>query len=667
MTKKRFLLDETRQTCSVRAGSGRNSRPGACLAKTTKGLSVKKSDLLFWTALTATAAIGAQAFAAPVQKGVDVRIAAPSAPAGFDVYLPLRNRADLERMLQAQHTPGAPEFHHWLTPDQFQARFGPSPDSMARVQSALRGAGLQVAATHSRTFHVAGNAGQVSRLLGTELRTVRSPSGATRMVAASRPVLPLALQREGAHIVAFTGIPHAQPMSVKKPDAQPDNRQGTTGSYYFTDLKQAYDYPAYKLPNTRPTDGTGVTVAVLMADLVFPDDVNQLFIHEQFTPLTGRPSPVVHTVLIDGGGVYNGYGSFEASLDVQQVLGGAPGAKVTLVSLPDLSDTAIMDGYSYIVDTNAYDIVNSSFGGCELAYTAAYNGGVDYTWILQMYHDIFAQGNAQGITFVASSGDQGGVSCPSVDYFYGGTSAHFVPSVEFPSDDPAVTGVGGGNLVTVHDGVTLDSTYVRESAYGDPRYPYDIYGLGANVSGGYWGPGGGRSVVFKRPAYQNQVITGSNYRTIPDVGMQVGGLGFSYNGAYCSPDAITCSVDDSSARTAYGVGLGGGFYRTIGTSVSSPEFVGALALYEQTAHRQGNVNTYLYRAGAAQTAAGGVAAPPNKQYYHRNIPGYDGAWADTYPSQNYNYINGNGTPDVRKLFGLDAYGKAGIPQTPSNP
>ena len=138
-----------------------------------------------------------------------------------------------------------------------------------------------------------------------------------------------------------------------------------------------------------------------------------MFNHEKFTAITGKPAPSVTTVPVDGGGVQDGDGSVEASLDVQQVLGGAPGAKVTLVSIPDLSDDHIMDGYQYIVDSNKYDIVNSSFGGCELGYTAAYNDGTDYTYILQQYHELFQQGNAQGITFVASSGDEAGLECPT--------------------------------------------------------------------------------------------------------------------------------------------------------------------------------------------------------------------------------------------------------------
>jgi hypothetical protein len=55
-------------------------------------------------------------------------------------------------------------------------------------------------------------------------------------------------------------------------------------------------------------------------------------------------------------------------------------------------------------------------------------------------------------------------------------------------------------------------------------------------------------------------------------------------------------------------------------------------------------------AGATQIAAGGASAPVANQFYHMNIPGYDGYYTVT-SGQGYNYIYGNGSPDVRHLFG----------------
>ena len=640
-----------------------------------------RKHLLLWTALATAGAIASPALAGPkIEKDAVVAPATPTDPVGFEVYLPLRNQAALEALLKAQQTPGSPQFHQWLTPAQFGAQFGPSAASLANVKAALTAAGLTVTATHTQAVHVAGDVQHAAALLKTNLVKVTQASGSSRLLAMTTPTLPAALKTEGAMIAAFAAPTTRRPTATKGilASAAPDNRYSASGSYWFDDDKQAYSYPAYTNVTHIPggynrvnvSDGYGVKVAVLMSDLIFPNDVAAAFNQEKFTTITGKPVPVVNTVLVDGGGVFNGPGSFEASLDVQQVTGGAPGSNVTLVSIPDLSDAAITDGYTYIVESNAYAIVNSSFGGCELEYTPAYNGGVDLTPILVAEHNIYAQGNAQGITFVASSGDNGAPMCPGPNYAPGVNST-FGLGVSSPADDPDVTAVGGGNLITTV-GPGLNSNYVRESAYGDPEYPYDIYGIGALVSGGYWAAGGGVSAIWPKPAYQSLVGTGSSsWRTVPDVGMQVGGLGFSQlNGTspgFCNSNAISCSPDDSSVLTAFGVGLGGGFYFTIGTSVSSPEFVGALALYEQRTGRQGNVNTFLYTQGAAQTYAGGAHAPAGSQYYHRGQPGFDGFYNANYPSANYNYIYGNGSPDVVNLFGLNPYGLAGTPQTATNP
>jgi subtilase family serine protease len=636
---------------------------------------VKPVRLKFLLSLAAATALSAPALAGPLEAGATVTAMAPATSVHFEIFLPLRNTAAMEALLVAQQTPGAAQYHQWLTPAQFAAQFGPTGAQVAAAKAAATAAGLTVTATHSRGFHVSGDAAHVNAFLHTTLNAVTTKDGLTRAVAATKPVLPDALASQGATVIAFSPVRQRRTTAIKGPQAvAPDNRYTATGSYWFDDDKQAYSYPSYLTTvGKKPVlaDGKDVHVAILMSDLIFPHDVEYAFNHEKFNAITHRPSPKVGIVLVDGGGSYGGPGSFEAALDTQQVTGGAPGAAVTLVSIPDLSDASIADGYTEIVETNAYAIVNSSFGGCELEYTAPYNGGTDYTYILMMLHQIFAQGNLQGVTFSASSGDNGSVMCPGADYAPGVNST-FGLGVSSPADDPYVTAVGGGNLVT-SVGPGLNSTYVRESAFGDPEYPYDIYGLGATVSGGYWAAGGGISSIFPRPAYQALVNTGSTTaRTVPDVGMQVGGLGFSQlNGnapGFCDGNAISCSADDSSVLTAYGVGLrGGGYYFTIGTSVSSPEFVGALALYEQWAGRQGNVNPFLYKAGAAQTMAGGVNAAPAKQYFHRGMQGFDGYYAGGFPTANYDYIYGNGSPDVVNLFGLTPYGLAGTPQTISNP
>jgi subtilase family serine protease len=357
------------------------------------------------------------------------------------------------------------------------------------------------------------------------------------------------------------------------------------------------------------------------------------------------------------------------------VLGGAPGAKVTFVGIPG-SNQSFSDAYYDIVVANggdgAFDIVSTSFGECELFYTRAYNNGLDFTYQLADQSATFAQGAMEGISFIFSSGDSGGLGCPSNEYFaVNGTTSAFQPGVESFADDPNVTAVGGTNLVTSYPvpyngnpATPEPSTYVSENGQGDPEIPYDPYGVGLNVTGGYWGAGGGISAVFGKPSYQTLVNSGSSiYRTVPDVGMQVGGC----------PGGISVQPC-GSPRSSVIVWIGGTRYGFIGTSVAAPEFAGALAVALQNARlvegvptgRAGNLNPYLYTQGAAQIAAGGSNAPAAKQFYHMNISGYDGYYS-TSPSTGYNYITGNGTPDVRLLFGMSAYPAAGDPQTAGNP
>ncbi len=603
--------------------------------------------------------------------GAKVSAAAPGARADLEVFLPLRNTAELEQLLTAQQTVGSTSYHKWLTPAQFGARFGPTPASVARVTAALSAAGLHIDATHTRSIHVSGTAAQINKAFGTSLNTVVMANGRQRMQAATPVKLPTALQQEGVVIAAFNAVPPKHTSVRKVSGALPDNRYTANGPYYYNDMKQAYDYPSYQsfLPNGKRLDGTGVSVAVLMETDALDSDVAAYFNHENFTATTGSPPPTLKHLAIDGGSPFdpNNGGSYEASLDVQQVLGGAPGASVTLVSIPDLYDNHILDGYVAIVDGNKWDVVNSSFGGCELGYTPAYNEGVDETGVLKVFHEVFEQGNAQGITFVASSGDEAGLECPSVNYFSGSPKAKFVVSVSNPADDPNVTAVGGGNLHTTpppadqpNPPTTLTSKYVSEDAKGNPEIPYDIYGFGTDVSGGYWGAGGGRSVIFAMPTYQNWVSfygNSANGRIIPDIGMQVGGC----PGGISEPD---CPVDDVSYVITV---VGGVRYGLIGTSVASPEFVGALSLaIEAAGHRLGNVNPFLWSQGYVQMDLGGAKAATIAKFYHKDQGGYDGHYHHS-STVGFDYMYGNGSPFVRRLFGLTAYKPAGDPQTPSNP
>jgi subtilase family serine protease len=448
-------------------------------------------------------------------------------------------------------------------------------------------------------------------------------------------------------------------------------RYSSTGFYWFDDLKQTYHYPAVNdmvtsKGSAAPFDGTNATIGAMMSSDVYDSDIKAMFDHEKWSKITGTADPTIARRPVNGGATtFPNGATFEASLDTQMEIGGAPGAHVVLYNIPDLSDGAVFAGYVDADEDNLVDVLSSSFGECELFYFPAYNHGQDYRGILTAYDELFMQGNSQGITFLASSGDSAGKGCLNVAYLTGGKNPTFIPGVETPAVDPNVTGVGGTNLVTSYAKGSRDSSYASENAWDDPETPYDPYGIGVTAKGGSWGAGGGYSQMWTPPAYQSLVNTGSmTWRAVPDVGMQVGGCPFGIARDY-HPKQHECFVDNPNDgngdpdRSAFIVYAGGTAYGVIGTSDSSPEFASVVAHLVELKGRQGNLNPYIYQLAANQASG-------KRQVYHTNIPGYNGI-VQTNINTSYSLSTGVGTPIVTSFLGTAKKKPAGTPETKSNP
>ncbi len=567
------------------------------------------------------AAPSAQAPAAPSAPGGSVPSAAVRGGVLVSVHLPLRNETDLDALIQRQGDKSSPDYHHFLTPQQFREAYAPHAADLATAAVTLRGMGFDAHVTSQSVLAAAPQA-TVEHAFGIHIRQT-TEHGRSALSLDRAPVLPQSLAKLGATVAVSRFSKHVDSKRISTaPYDATANRYSNAGPYWFTDLKQAYGYPSYQTVN-----GAGRSIGVVISSDVLDSDLALYFGHEK------APVPVIERRPVNGGAGFdpNSGDSAEASLDVQQSLGSAPGAHLVLYTIPSLADSDILAGYTAIVDDNKVDIVNSSFGLCELYYTAAYNNGTDYTSIIKNFHDVFRQGNAQGITFVASSGDAGAYECQDVN------GTQFIKGVSNPADDSDVTAVGGTNLITKSIAGSKNSSYVSENAYYDQFDPAQ----GA-LPNQIWGSGGGISTLFGKPWYQHLVNTRSNQRTIPDVSMHMGGCPF---GAV-SP----CDPARSSVVTA----IGGNFYLLIGTSASSPEFVGLLAVTEQTlGTRLGNANGYIYA----------LAGAFGENVYRQDIPGNNG-----YPtSHDYNYVLGNGTPHAAAFAAQPFAPLAGNPQTPTNP
>ncbi len=615
----------------------------------------------------------------------------------FNVYLPLTNQAALEKLLRDQTDSSSSRYHHWLTPAQFKAQFGPNRASVAKVTAALKKAGFRVVGEKTQNLEVEGPVSAVEKMFSTRLMQVRTPKGRLKFASAEHHLsLPRELASAGAVIPEFTthlaahvhSAKGARPLANAIPLFGRDSlfRLSNTNAFYYpNDLNEAYQLPSFQtevrpLRSRHPAQiaGVGSHIGIVMSSTILPGDLEATF--NSVIPLGGGlqeiqdyssnsnlPVPTVKIRPVDGGsGPVNPNSAdfFEASLDTQMSLGTAPGAQETLYDLPELSDSAVIDGYTAVVEDNEVDVVSSSFGECELDFTAAYNGGVDFTGILKTFHSLFQQGNAQGMTFVASSGDNGALACVSASFANNPRNGtNFVPGVENPADDPNVTAVGGTNLITTATPGVDDATYSFENADFDPRVPAEFQ-IGPNtvvtVGNNTWGSGGGFSKIFSKPFYQYLVNTGSNrHRAVPDVSLMMGG---------CPGDADLTVLDCTQVpRSATIVWVGGEPFLLIGTSSSAPEFAGVLALaVELNGGRLGNVNPLIYTLSALQTIAGGTNAPKQFQFFHRSISGNNNFYK-VKPGQAYSEVLGNSTLNVKNFLGLSQAAPAGTPNTPSNP
>src|SRR5262249_55438586 len=132
---------------------------------------------------------------------------------------------------------------------------------------------------------------------------------------------------------------------------------------------------------------------------------------------------------------------------------------------------------------------------------------------LAAWRSLAQQANAQGITWVASSGDTGPAGCETQGVDTAGL--HGV-NVGVPVNFPEITGVGG---TEVNEGTgrywsktksannTSALSYIPEKAWNDTA-----------LDGTLAASGGGASVYYTKPAWQNAPgVPNDNARHVPDI------------------------------------------------------------------------------------------------------------------------------------------------------
>ncbi len=459
-------------------------------------------------------------------------------------------QADLDQLLAAQQNPSSPDFHKWLTPEEFAARFGLSTSDNSKAVAWLQSQGLTVNESGRGRNWVAfsGSAGEVSRALKTEIHRYQA-DGETHIANATEPSVPNAL----ADIVGgFLGLNDFHMRSAATGfhpiGAEPNYNSGALHYLAPQDYATVYDVtPLY----TAGYDGTGQTMAIVGQSGILLTDI--VLFRARYNLPAKNP-----TVILFGSDPGFNSAQLEGNLDVEWSGAMAPNANIYYIYAAD-----VLNALVEAVNLNAAPVISNSYGNCEIEFPVA------------VFRSVAQQANAQGITMLSASGDAGAAGCDrqGLDAF-----ATRGEAATFPADLPEVTGVGGtefnegnGAYWAAANGSSLGSalSYIPEVAWNESS---TVNGLASSA--------GGASAFLTRPDWQTGPgVPAVNARHVPDVSMS------------------------AAIHDGYLITYQGSVGAVAGTSASSPSLAGIVSILNQYQVAQGfqkqpglgNINPQLYR------------------------------------------------------------------------
>jgi hypothetical protein len=511
---------------------------------------------------------------------------------------------EVQKLLDSQQIPGSPNYHQWLTPEEFGRQFGPSPDDIAQVKGWLQQQGFRVnaIARSGRWIEFSGTSALVEAAFQTEMRHYLV-GGEAHIANAADISIPAALSPVVRGVVSLHDF-FKRPMLIRGPlvrraanglyaPVNPDANFNGNTVHALAPGDFAKIYNLNPLYNTSTTlngapvvlNGSGQTIAIVARSAVNPQDV------ADFRAMFGLP-PNAPNIILNGqpqAGIPPELpgDDIEAILDTEWSGAAAPGATIDLVVSPI---TATADGVdlsaAFIVDQNLAPVMSVSFGACEHDLGPSEN---------TFFSSLWQQAAAQGISVFVSSGDDGAAGCddPATQIATGGLAVNGLASTPFNTAvggtqfDETVNGLTDATFWATTDSPNLVSAlgYIPETVWNESQ-------------GSLFAGSGGLSAIYATPSWQTLSVPGlpaavGTQRGVPDV-------------------SLTAALHDGYLVCFGGSCAGGArsFLLVGGTSASSPALAGIMAIVDQKiagpspasplAGRQGLANYVLYLLAAAE-------------------------------------------------------------------
>jgi len=513
----------------------------------------------------------------------------------MQIVLALHNQGALDKLLSAQQDPSSPQYHQWLTPDEFNARFGPTQSEVSVVSSwlARKGFTVQSAIAARRAIVFSGPAAAAESAFKVKIHT--DASGAL-YANLGDPSLPASIAPIIGSIRGLSNILRARPNArvVPNASAMPEVRIGSSTAFGPNDLYTFYDQTP---PSSSSNDGSGADCIAVLEDSDF-DGPSVAAFDTQFS----LPSiNLTRKYSSNGGKPGFNLDEPESLLDVEYAHAAAPGVPVYAY----IGDDATSSGGIGLIDAGVEAVSDDTCGAIDISFS--FCGGTKRFYSHEL-GGFLKQAAAQGQAVFVASGDEGAAGL-EFDTATNTCVEGAIANVNEMSADPHVTAVGGTQFNADFASSGIDVGNVAESVWND--------GSGAS--------GGGNSRIFHKPAYQNGIAGLKSRRAVPDVSFAASPNtpGFFWgNGG-----RVTCCIG--------------------GTSLGAPYWAGIAQLAAQRKGRPriGNLNRTLYAIG--KHGGGGIRDVTQGSNSRNGVPGFSA-------TPGYDRATGLGTPDIDLLLGAIA-------------